>query len=126
MRPRRTTELLLLLAATPPVLLVFALVDAGRMRAFELSALLVPLALLAAFLAAHFAVRRFAPQADPGLLPVVYLLAGLGLAVVDRLDPKLATTQVMWLFIGVAALVGTLIAVPSLERLACYKYTRLL
>ncbi len=42
---------------------------------------------------------------------------------VTRLDPKLAASQVVWLFIGVAALVLTLIAVPSLERLARYKYT---
>ena len=123
MRSRRTTELLLLLAATPPVLLVFALVDAQRLNTFEWSALLVPGALLLAFLIAHLTVRRFAPNADPGLLPIVFVLAGVGLAVVTRLDPELAASQVMWLFIGVAALVLTLVLVPSLESLARYKYT---
>ena len=123
MRSRRTTELLLLLAATPPVLLVFALVDAYRLKTFELSALFVPGALLLAFLFAHLAVRRFAKNADPGLLPIVFVLAGVGLAVVTRLDPKLAASQVVWLFTGVAALVLTLALVPSLERLARYKYT---
>ena len=123
MRSRRTTELLLLLAATPLVLLVFALVDAQRAKAFEVGALLVPGALLLAFVVAHFAVRRFARNADPGLLPIVFVLAGVGLAVVTRLDPQLAASQVMWLFISVAALVGTLVAVPSLELLSRYKYT---
>ena len=123
MRSRRATELLLLLAATPPVLLVFALVDAQRLNAFEWSALFVPGALLLAFLIAHLTVRRFAPNADPGLLPVVFVLAGIGLAVVTRLDPALAASQVMWLFVGVAALVVTLVVVPSLEMLARYKYT---
>ena len=123
MRSRRTTELLLLLAATPPVLLVFALVDAQRVKAFEVSSLLVPGALLLAFVVAHLAVRRFAANADPGLLPVVFVLSGIGLAVVTRLDQQLAASQVMWLFIGVAALVGTLMAVPSLETLSRYKYT---
>jgi cell division protein FtsW (lipid II flippase)/cell division protein FtsI/penicillin-binding protein 2 len=123
MGSRRTTELLLLLAAVPPVLLVFALVDAQKAKAFDSSALAVPGALLAAFLFAHLAVRRFAPLADPGLLPVTFVLSGVGLAVVTRLDATLAASQVMWLFVGVAALVATLIAVPSLERLARYKYT---
>ena len=123
MRSRRTTELLLLLAATPPVLLVFALVSAHQVGEFALESLLVPGALLLAFLLAHLAVRRFAPNADPGLLPVTFVLAGVGLGIVTRLDAKLAASQVTWLFVGVSALVATLIVVPSLERLSQYKYT---
>jgi peptidoglycan glycosyltransferase len=123
MRSRRTTELLLLLAATPPVLLIFALVDAQRIKTLDVASLFVPASLLLAFLLAHLAVRRFAPRADPGLLPVAFALSGIGLAMVTRLDAKLAASQVVWLFIGVAALVLTLIAVPSLERLSRYKYT---
>lgn len=126
MRSRRTTELLLLLAAALPVLLVFALVDTAEARAFSAASLGVPGALLLAFLLAHLATRRFAPQADPALLPVAFALSGLGLAMVTRLDRELAASQVMWLFIGVAALVVTLILVPSLERLARYKYTVML
>lgn len=126
MRSRRTTELLLLLAAALPTLLVFALVETQHARSFSWSQLAVPGALLGAFIVAHLAVRRFASGADPALLPVAFILSGLGLAFVTRLDPKLAASQVMWLFIGVAALVVTLIAIPSLERLARYKYTIML
>lgn len=120
---RRTTELLLLLAATPPVLLVFALVDMQKAKTFETSSLFVPGALLVAFVVAHIAVRVFAKNADPGLLPIVFLLSGIGLAVVTRLDETLASSQVVWLFVGVAGLVATLVGVPSLERLARYKYS---
>lgn len=123
MGSRRNTELLLLLAAAPAVLLTFALVDTARSDVFAWSSLWVPGALFAAFLSAHLAVRRFAPSADGGLLPVAFVLAGLGLAFVTRLDPELATSQVVWLFVGVASLILTLIAVPNLERLARYKYT---
>ncbi len=126
MRTRRTTELLLLLAAAPPVLLVFALVETQAARDFSWASLAVPAALLVAFLGAHLAVRRFAPQADPALLPAAFVLAGIGLAFVTRLDRELAASQVTWLFVGVAALVITLVAVPSLERLARYKYTIML
>ena len=85
-----------------------------------------PAGLLLAFAAAHIAARRFAPGADPALLPVTALLAGVGLAFVTRLDPTLAASQTVWLFVGVALLAATLIFVPSLERLARYKYTIML
>ena len=52
----------------PPVLLVFALVDAQRTHAtFDLARpRSCPAALLAAFVVAHLAVRRFAPGRRPG------------------------------------------------------------
>lgn len=127
MRTRRNTELLLLLGAAPVVVLVFVLA-LGSERAVSLGwrDIVVPLGLIAAFLGAHLAVRRFAPAADPVLLPIVALLSGTGLAFIMRLDAELATSQLTWLFVGVAALVITLIVVPSLERVARYKYTVLL
>ena len=127
MRTRRNTELLLLLAAAPAILLVFVLVTAsGGGGALVWTDLAVPGGLIAAFLAAHAALRRLAPAADPVLLPVVALLAGTGLAFILRLDPDKAASQLVWLFVGVAAMVATLVVVPSLERLARYKYTIML
>ena len=126
MRSRRTIELMLLLAAAVPVLLVFALAAGAARGTIALSDFLAPAGLLLAFGAAHVAVRRFAPGADPVLLPVTALLSGIGLAMVGRLDPALAGPQTMWLFVGVAVLALTLAFVPPLERLARYKYTIML
>ena len=125
-RDPRTTELLLLVAAAPAVLLVFALAHASAGTPLTWEVFAVPAALLLAFGLAHLTVRRFAADADPIILPVTALLTGMGLAFVTRLDPKLAAQQVVWVFIGVAVLVGTLALVPSLERLARYKYTIML
>ncbi len=115
--------MLLLAAAAAPVLIVFALVEVNAARVFAWSQLAVPASLLGAFVVAHAAARRFAPNADPALLPVAFVLAGLGLAFVARLDRALAASQVVWLFMSVGALVVTLIAIPSLMGLARYKYT---
>jgi cell division protein FtsW (lipid II flippase)/cell division protein FtsI/penicillin-binding protein 2 len=123
MGSRRTIELLLLAAAAPVVLLVFALTAGAQRGTLALADLAPALALLAAFAAAHVAVRRFAPGADPVLLPLTALLCGIGLAVVGRLDATLAGPQTAWMLIGVAVLAATIALVPSLERLARYKYT---
>lgn len=125
-RNPRTTELLLLIAAAPAVLLVFALVIASSGRPLGWEDFIVPGALLLGFAVAHLSLRWLAPYSDPIILPVVALLTGVGLAFVTRLDAKLAATQVVWVFVGVGALVGTLALVPSLERLARYKYTLML
>ncbi|TLM78322.1 MAG: FtsW/RodA/SpoVE family cell cycle protein [Actinobacteria bacterium] len=123
---RRTTELLLLAAGTPAVLLIFALVEANAARTFAWTDLAVPAALLGAFVLAHVAIRKLAPAADPGLLPIAYVLTGTGLAFVTRLDQELAASQVVWIFAGVAALVLTLVFVRSLEEVARYKYSVML
>ncbi len=126
MRSRRNTELLLLLAAAPAVLLIFGLVTAQATADLSWRDLAVPAGLIAAFLGAHVAVRFLAPAADPVLLPLAALLSGVGIAYVTRLDPVAGSQQVVWLLVGVAAMVGTLVAVPSLERVARYKYTVML
>jgi cell division protein FtsW (lipid II flippase) len=80
-------------------------------------------------LVAHVAVRRLAPQADGMLLPLASLLNGLGYVFIVRLDearaePRgLAGLQSVWMILGVAAFVATLIVVPDVRRLERYRYT---
>jgi peptidoglycan glycosyltransferase len=123
---RRTIELILLIAVTPVVLLLFGLVQGAARASLGWPDFAVPAGLMVAFLIAHIAVRLTAPGADPVLLPLTALLAGIGVAFITRLDPELAGQQVLWLFIGVGFMIATLAAVPSLERVARYKYTVML
>lgn len=119
---RRTTELLLLIAAAFPVTLLYALyvVNAGAALSFQ--TLAVPLGLFAAFAAAHIGVRIFAPGADPALLPIVFALSGIGITFVTRLEPNAAMGQLVFLFVGVGLMVGTLAVVKNLEVVKRYKY----
>ena len=119
----RSTELLLILGATPVVALIFvmSIITSGNAITFE--TLAVPIGLFLAFIAAHFAVCKLAPNADNALLPITYLLSGIGIAFVFRLAPDLATNQLIWLFAGIALMVLTLVFVPSLSSLSRYKYT---
>lgn len=119
---RRTTELLLLIAAAFPVTLLYALyvVNAGAALSFQ--TLAVPLGLFAAFAVAHIGVRLFAPGADPALLPIVFALSGIGITFVTRLEPSASMGQIVYLFLGVALMVGTLAVVKNLEVVKRYKY----
>lgn len=72
---------------------------------------------------AHFALRRFAPDADGTLLPLAALLNGLGYVMIVRLSPKLAGLQATWTGAGIVAFVATLWLVPRVRDLARYRYT---
>lgn len=121
---RRNLELLLLVVAAPIVILLFAMLayaQQGKIPGLE--AIGVPVSVFVAFFAAHFAVRKFAPNADPAILPITFALCGIGIAFVTRLAPDDAPRQVIWLFLGIAAMVIVLIAIRNLDKLANYKYT---
>ncbi len=119
---RRNTELLLLIAATPIVLLLFIMDLVNQGTALSFSTLIVPIGLVIAFGISHIAVRIFAPNADAVILPIVFLLAGIGITFVMRLSPDLAVRQVMWLFLAIAFMVAVLVVVKRLDVFSHYKY----
>jgi len=84
---------------------------------------------------AHLAVRRWAPYADPLLLPAVALLVGLGLTMIHRLDlggsastggtgtANDARTQLVWATLGVAVFVVVLVGVRDHRIFSRLAYT---
>ncbi len=83
---RRNAELFLLGFAAVITTVALLLVEANQEQGLHWDLAQYAVAYLALFLGAHLAVRRFAPYADPLLLPVVALLNGLGLVMIHRLD----------------------------------------
>jgi cell division protein FtsW (lipid II flippase) len=88
----------------------------------------------ALWLVAHLVVRKFAPYADPLLLPAVALLVGLGLAVIHRLDLAAdqfgstvtredAPVQLVWATLGVALFVLVVVVLRDHRLLSRYAYT---
>ncbi len=79
-------------------------------------------------LAAHLVVRWRLPYADPVILPVVFLLNGLGLAMIARIDlipdpPKDdAFMQLVWTMLGVGIFVAVAVALRDHRRLQRYPY----
>ena len=120
---RRNIELILLCVAAPFVVLLFAMLAINKGQSLDATTLGVPIGIFAAFVIAHLATRKFAPKADPAILPIVFALSGIGICFVERLAPKLALGQVMWLFLGVACMVLVMVLVRNLDKVAKYKYT---
>ncbi|MBQ1450771.1 MAG: FtsW/RodA/SpoVE family cell cycle protein, partial [Eggerthellaceae bacterium] len=120
---RRNLELILLCVGAPIVILLFAMLALNQGQQLGWTTLGVPIGIFVAFIAAHIAVRFFAADADPAILPLVFVLAGIGIAFVTRLAPDLAYNQVIWLFVGVLCMVLVLAFSRRLEKLANYKYT---
>jgi len=75
------------------------------------------------YVVAHLAVRRFARNADSTLLPLAAALNGVGFVTISRLDRELARVQSLWVAIGVATFVATLVVVRDIRWLARYRYT---
>ena len=120
---RRTAELLLLIAASLPVTLLYAMFVINTGTELSFTTLAVPLGLFAAFTIAHIAIRFLAPGADSAILPIVFLLSGIGITFVSRLAPSLAMNQLLILFVGIFLMIATLVLVKNLDMVKRYKYT---
>jgi cell division protein FtsW (lipid II flippase) len=128
----------MLLFAVVVVVLAYAAASLGLSGKLSgLSLYIVVYAVM--MLVAHLAVRRYAPFADPLLLPLAALLNGLGLVMIYRLQesgrngnpgqlvtemPTSATmTQVLWTAVGVVALAAVLVFIREARILQRYTYT---
>ncbi len=128
---RRNAELLLLCFAAVINIAALLIVEANQERGLRWDLASYGLAFLTLFGCAHLAMRRFAPYADPLLLPIVALLNGLGLVMIHRLDlsstarghhhPS-ATQQMLWTFVGVVAFALVVTFLKDHRQLARYGY----
>ncbi|MGA7135380.1 MAG: FtsW/RodA/SpoVE family cell cycle protein [Mycobacterium sp.] len=129
---RRNAELALLCFAAVITAAAFAIVQANQDRGISWQLLDYAVGFLAVFVVAHLAVRRYAPYADPLLLPIVALLNGLGLVMIHRLDlgerlaegsgRAVANPQILWTLVGVGAFAFVVIWLKDHRQLARYGY----
>ncbi|MGV0661002.1 FtsW/RodA/SpoVE family cell cycle protein, partial [Mycolicibacterium pulveris] len=130
---RRNAELFLLGFAALITTIALLLVEANQEQRLRWELAQYSVAYLALFTGAHLAVRRFAPYADPLLLPVVALLNGLGLVMIHRLDLSegetirnglggTANQQMLWTLVGVLGFSFVVVFLRDHHLLARYGY----
>jgi len=138
-RGRRSTELLMLIFAVGVVLAAYASVGLGLNGKLPAGLIEYGAAFAVLVFAAHIAVRRLAPWADPLMLPLAALLNGLGIVMIYRLQEsgrggnagnKISTVsasttayQVVWSAVGIAAFIAVLVVIREPRILQRYTYT---
>jgi cell division protein FtsW (lipid II flippase) len=138
-RGRRTTELAMLIFAVALVLFAYASTGLGLNGKLPAGLFSYGLAFTVLVMIAHVAVRRFAPWADPLLLPLAALMNGLGIVMIYRLQQagrggnpgvqistlssSATTYQVMYSALGIGAFVAVLAFIRDTRVLQRYTYT---
>jgi cell division protein FtsW (lipid II flippase) len=119
----RRAELGLVVGVSVVTVGAYATASLGQDRALPPNLLVFLAMVLTLNVAAHLAVRKFAPLASPVLLPCALLLNGLGYVVIARLDSDLAGLQATWSAVGVAGFTAILWIVRRARDLERYRYT---
>ncbi len=123
----RTRERRLLTLAVVIIMGAYTLLGWSRAAAVPIGTLIYGGTLAALAALAHVVIRKLAPNADPVLLPIAFLLNGLGLVLVRRIDlsegTELAVAQTTWTVVSLGAFAVTLLFIRSIRRLDRYAYT---
>lgn len=69
-----------------------------------------------------YALNRFLPGRDPVLFPLVMFLSSWGIVEIDRLAPRFADRQIIWLAISVSAMLSVALFPHVLRWLKNYRY----
>ena len=128
-KPKRRTELGLLLFGSLLVVALYVIAELGQNS--KVPADIGPFLgiILGLALVAHMTNRWLVPDANAVILPLVALLNGIGYVVIARWDhwyPGEARNQALWTAIGVGAYVVTLLVVRHSRDLERYRYLLLL
>jgi cell division protein FtsW (lipid II flippase) len=125
-KARRRTELGLLVAASVIIVAAYTLMILGNTSHIPNDVIPLMAAILALGAVAHIANRIFVPRAHPVVLPIAFLLNGLGYVMILRIDLAKATNyaplQAAWTAGGVAVYVITLAVVRRSRDLDRYRY----
>ncbi|MDA8037644.1 MAG: FtsW/RodA/SpoVE family cell cycle protein [Actinomycetota bacterium] len=129
-KPRRRSELGLLLVGLVVVVLAFVLESFATLNKWPPNLLTFVVVSLGLVLFLNVVNRRLAPNADPVIVPVVLLLNGLGWVMLSRLAPyvgasHLAGFQALWTLLGAVAYVITLALFRRSRDLERYRYLTL-
>jgi len=118
----RNRELLGLLPASLLIVAGFGAVFLQEQTQLDNLSLTYGAIFLGLCFAAHLIIRIRLPDADPYLLPIVAVLASIGLVVIYRLNETLARDQAQWFVIGLIAFAATIILLRDYRVLERYRY----
>jgi cell division protein FtsW (lipid II flippase) len=119
----RRVELGLLGLAGTIVLGGFALLSLAQHGRLVPSDLTYPILYVISTFVLSLWLGRYAPRADQLVVPVVAVVAGVGLLVVSRLSAGLGHKQLFWIVLGEVLACMTVALLRDVNTLRLYKYT---
>jgi cell division protein FtsW (lipid II flippase) len=125
---RRVAQLVMLALAVVIVMGAYANVGLAIDGQIPAGMLTYGLGLGGLMLVAYLVLAKFAPWADPLILPLVTVINGLGLVMIYRLESAKmpgasAANQIMWTAVGVVMFTATLIVIRDHRMLQRLTYT---
>jgi cell division protein FtsW (lipid II flippase) len=126
----RNLELLLIIVACGINAAAIAIVQLGVNGSLDSSILTLGLGLTVLVLAMHIALRIFAAQADPFIVPISTVLNGLGIAMIYRLDlakgfsgwESAGIRQILWTAVAIAISIGVIVVIRNHRVLQRYRF----
>ena len=119
----RWLELTLLVFAGCVTVGGFALLSLANHHRVLQADLRYPAVYVASTLMLSLWLGRFSPHSDQLILPVVSLVAGVGMLIVTRISAGLGHRQLLWIVLGEAAIALVLVFPRDINVLRLYKYT---
>ena len=118
----RGTELGLLLFPTALLLIGIATLTLARGGELAPRSFTAGFAFAVFLLIAHGWLTARYRAGDQLVLPIAATLCAIGQVMITRLEPELAVRQSLWVGLGFAAMVTTLLLLPSVDWLRRYRY----
>ncbi len=116
----RRTEILMMLLSTGVMTLGLWLVCLER--GHDPLRVVRVLTVAGSFLTAALLMRINGEQRDHIILPAVSLIAGIGVVFLWRLDPDVASRQIIWIMLGAALMIIIYYVIDDIRDLARFKY----
>jgi cell division protein FtsW (lipid II flippase) len=121
-KPRRRTELGLLIFAAVITVALYVIAEVGAKNKIPPHIGPILAVILGISLIGHVANRWLAPNANAVVLPLAALLNGIGYVVIVRWTPPAAKAQATWAVLGIILYVTTLLVIRHSRDLDRYRY----
>lgn len=119
----RWKEFLLLITASVIPFVGWVSIDLSREGRVVGGNIIYPLCVVAMFAAAHLGLRLLRPGADPVVFPAAAALSFTGIILLFRLNEHMARLQLVWMGVGLAAMLALIALLRDYRVLARYRYT---
>jgi cell division protein FtsW (lipid II flippase) len=119
----RWKEFLLLLAASIIPFVGWVSVDLAREDRVVAGNVIFPLSMVVMFILAHLILRWLRPDVDAVVFPVAAALCFMGIILLFRLNDHMARLQLIWMGVGLAAMLVLIAWLKDYRVLARYRYT---